>query len=86
MLYAIPYIDNRERNHVAVILADTPEAALAQVVEFQCQNCDRDENGVLYNTDWRYNGFYNTPTLRDVVEICVTPEDPVHLVFHEDYD
>ncbi len=78
--YAIPYTDTRERKHVVAVEANTPEEALEKVIAFQTQN------GPEFS-GWYYNGFDITPPdIEDVVEIQVSIEDSVQILWHQDYD
>jgi len=78
-LFAIPYSDRRGRKHVVAVLAETPDEALSLVIKFQIQ--DESEEGV-----WYYNGFEITPDLDDVEEIQPDENEPVQILWHQDYD
>ena len=77
-LYAVSYKDARDRRHVVAVPAETPQAALDQIIFFQEQDKD--------TPHYWYNGFYcdERPSLDDVVEI--DHEEGVQILFHEDYD
>lgn len=69
-LFAIPFTDNRDRKHVASVLAETPEEALDKMISFQSD----------------YHGVRVTPDVRDVREIEPDEEYPVQIIWCQDYD
>lgn len=71
-LFAIYYRDARERRHVVAVRAATPEEAIQRCIAYQ--------EG--------YNGFHYdiVPRAQDVVEIDPAEDEPVQLLYHDDYD
>ncbi len=70
-LFAIPFTDGRERKHVVAVRATTPEDAVALVIAYQ--------EG--------YEGFYRRePVAADAVEITPDADEPVQVLWHQDYD
>lgn len=77
-LFAVPYRDARERRHVVAILAATPTEAIEKLIAFQAQ-----WPGQYYATGFNYDIL---PEEGSLVEINPDADEPVQVLWHEDYD